>query len=411
MNTNRFSQKLNIIVLAAMLFVSAFAAPLAPVHAAGNVSATVTNDSTAQVVVVNVSADGEYRVNREGNNPNEVLTVVASNGVLRFDLGGKKAWQVQGGIVPSDQSSVWKKITDDGWFGLDSTAPATTATNPVTTTVNGGGFLLNPAGETVNQTGEGALTGPAKGTFIQDALDGEYATMIDEIDAAIAAGCPTESGICYRWVKDGSGVVFTGSTDFVNHVIQEGDVLEFLRNNGIVYFRNDNVVFLEAVRFQLTNLDTDTTRSYSVDTRVQLDPGHYEFVQKDNKYNPGFRAAHENQLPWLNSDANQPFEAVLYVHFDGRPMDREGNFVETGSANSNNPAATETPDAATGKVSGGVVVNPTPMPAESDLLVAIPRETTVDTVEFAQAVGGVFCWGIVIALAIAGLVWFLRRRK
>jgi len=331
--------------------------------------------------------------------PNQEITGTANdNGQWTFELPVVTSKSVEikfaKAIVFADNNC--KMTAGTTWFACNSVAATTgqnttdsgmtganQTTDVVTTTVNGGGFLLNPAGQTVNQTGEGNLTGPAKGTFIQDAMAGEYASVIDEIDAAIAAGCPTESGICYRWTKDTTGTIYTGSTDFVNHVIQESDVLEFLRNDGIVYFRNDNVVYLEAVRFQLTNLDTDTTRSYSVDTRVRIDPGHYMFVQADNKYNPGFRAAHENQLDWLNGPENQPFEAKLMVDFaTGKTITAEGQFVETGTVQNGAENTTAVDNTGVGDPDPKPTAFPTePAAATSDgrQIVPVPMPTLLET--------------------------------
>jgi len=104
------------------------------VKAAG-ITAVLLDSSTKDRVDLTVSANGVYKVNVEGNKPEDVLTVTASNSKLSFQLNGKTSWQLQGGIIPTDNSSVWEKITADGWFGLTKAPTAT-----------GGVYDLNEAG-------------------------------------------------------------------------------------------------------------------------------------------------------------------------------------------------------------------------------------------------------------------------
>lgn len=359
--------------------------PNAPAFAQGGIEATLSDLSTTQYVVVTVNNPGPYKINREGNNPSEVLTVTASNGELQIDLGGKTSWQFQGGICPTDNSRVWVKITDDCWWGLDSTATTTGQTNASaqpTPIAEATPVVVTNADETVVQTGEGNLSGPAKGTLLMAKLNGTYSSMAEEIDTALLMGCPAESGQCYRYTSDG-GIVFTGSSDFTDHMVQEGKFLDMAREGMRIYFRLDGEAYLEAVRFDLTRLEDNKSVRYSVDTRVHLTSGHYYYTNAQNTFNPGFRLANVSQLEWLNSPINQPFEAILYTDFDsGNTMNREGFFVQPGTVQNGAENTTAVDNTGVGDPDPKPTAFPTePAAATSDgrQIVPVPMPTLLET--------------------------------
>jgi hypothetical protein len=127
------------------------AAVATPVSAAEAVTGTLLDESTTEIVYLEMSVDGKYVVNVEGNDPNEAINVSSLNGEMSFKLNGKKSWQLQGGICPADESDVWDKITDDCWWGLSESAPAATEDSTTDGTFRPNeAYDLNPAGEYVD---------------------------------------------------------------------------------------------------------------------------------------------------------------------------------------------------------------------------------------------------------------------
>lgn len=161
---NRKKNPISIVIGLLVLLVLSISVPAA--SAQGSVTATVTDQSTPSLVVVNVSSDGSFKVNTQGNDPNKVLTVETKDKVLRFDPKGT-SWQLQGGILPKDESKVWSACpnTTDGWFCLaESVAPAPVAavTNkPYNLNGETGKYVdcamwyVNPSNKTMTWTGGG----------------------------------------------------------------------------------------------------------------------------------------------------------------------------------------------------------------------------------------------------------------
>ena len=273
-------------------------------------SGVISADSTANLVKVQTSAPEVYFQNGEGASPRVNITLKVKNGTVTikgYDLS--KGFQLKN-VNMTSQSAAWMPLDGDSTWAIQT-----------------GADIITTAGDTVVQTGEFAVSGDAKGTSILPALTGTYATLTDEINAAISAGCTNTSGMCYRKSQDGN-YIFVGSTDFVDHMVQEASLLEEMRAGKKIYFHNTRPVYAEAVKFKISDLQSDIWASYLLATRVRIGVGYFSFQNEDNQYNPGVRIAADSQLNWLNSTDNVFIPEFYVDFFTNHGMTRYGAFTE-----------------------------------------------------------------------------------